>query len=92
MLDREKLINFSLSLWREIEKANCELAKSDDTIKDLSQRLDRLADDLFMSLYADDEIVSHISFLNLLMQTIEISRLLDLLCELVLSDKAKGGI
>lgn len=84
-LDREKISNFTAYLWHELEQVGSAFRNYDNGIKELVKSLPQMAEQLLTSFYADDEVISHISFIDFLIQTITISRRLELVCEVVLS-------
>ena len=84
-LNREKLSCFTAHLWHELEQVTFAFSKYDDNLKKLAETLSDMAGQLLTDLYADDEIISHIGFVDFLIQMITLSRRLELVCEAVLS-------
>lgn len=84
-LDREKINNFAAYLWNELEQVTFAFNKYDDNLKELAEPLPCMAEHLLTSFFADDEIISHISFIDFLIQMITLSRRLELVCEVALS-------
>ena len=87
-LNREKLSDFIAHLWNELEQVTSAFRNYDDSFKELVEPLPFMAEQMLNSFFADNEVISHVSFIDFLIQIITINRRLELVCEVVLSRKA----
>lgn len=86
-LNREKIRDFIAHLWNELEQVTFVFNNYDNNLKELAEPLPLIAKQMLSSFSTDDEIVSHIGFIDFLIQTITISRRLELVCEVALNLK-----
>lgn len=84
-LDREKINNFAAHLWNELEQVTFAFSNYDNNLKELAEPLPLMVEQMLSGFFADDEIISHISFIDFLIQMITLSRRLELVCEVALS-------
>ena len=87
-LNREKLSDFIAHLWNELEQVTSAFRNYDDSFKELVKPLSVMAEQMLNSFFAVNEVISHVSFIDFLIQIITISRRLELVCEVALSRKA----
>lgn len=87
-LNREKLSDFIAHLWNELEQVTSAFRNYDDSFKELIKPLPFMAEQMLNSFFADNEVISHVSFIDFLIEIITISRRLELVCEVALSRKA----
>ena len=87
-LNREKLSDFIAHLWNELEQVTSAFRNYDDSFKELVKPLPFMAEQMLNSFFADNEVISHVSFIDFLIEIITISRRLELVCEVALSRKA----
>jgi len=84
-LNREKISNFIAHLRHELEQVTFAFSDYDNNLKALAEPLPLMAEQMLSGFFADDEVVSHIGFIDFLIQTITMSRRLELVCEVALS-------
>ena len=86
-LNREKIRDFIAHLRNELEQVTFVFSNYDNNLKELAEPLSLIAEQMLSSFSSDDEIVSHIGFIDFLIQTITISRRLELVYEVALNLK-----
>tara|TARA_R110002124_G_scaffold56783_5_gene159869 strand:- start:2400 stop:2972 length:573 start_codon:yes stop_codon:yes gene_type:complete len=84
-LNREKISNFIAHLRHELEQVTFAFSDYDNNLKALAEPLPLMAEQMLSGFFADDEVVSHIGFIDFLIQTITMSRHLELVCEVALN-------
>ena len=87
-LNRKKISDFIAHLWNELEQVTFSFSNYNDNFKELAKPLPLMAEQMLNGFFADDEVISHVSYIDLLIQIITISRRLELVCEVALSPKA----